>query len=327
MKKIILSALLAFAGLTMHAQTSSEAIVGSCPTMPSSHAIAVFMVKGENEAVQKYFQQLGEAISTANKAATQEFNNIDFAQEQANMLKKQKQTMSKQANRMEAGKRMMKFLERLTPAQRKKFESFRKEADAFQYLASIGKLDELHDLMEGVPGAAGDETPVNMNDFEQSKRDLTAELAAANDPIFRLRDSLRVVDEQMLEAEEAAIEASKLAHQDKTGGMGGGTWDTEAVDNDMIAFWEGNLNTRIRVLKDCMQAIRNAIPTAKMYDNKQNATRRMTGQSPLTALESSEYMKAMEYLAAAKLIFPGDRFASEIQEMMEDKTQQINYNE
>lgn len=324
MKKILLSALCAIAGLTMQAQTSSEAIVGSCPTMPSEHNIAIYLVKGSNDAVKKYYQQLGEASRKASKAASQEFSHKNFAKEQANIDKKQKQIANKQAGRAEAGKRMMKFLETLTPAQRKKFESFRKEADAFQYLASIGKLDELRDLMEGVEGATGDETPVNQADLMLAKRDLSDELEAVNKPIFSLLDSLRKIDEKMIEDSEKAYAESKRAHTDNSGGKAGGLWDVEAVNNDMIAFWENRLKAHKKVLLDCMQAIRNSIPTAKVYDKKQNATRRMTGQNPLTAVESLEYAKAMEYLSAATRILPGDGHGSEISEMMDDNTQEIN---
>lgn len=98
-------------GFAMQAQTSSEAIISSCPTMPSNHDIAIYMVKGENAAVQKYYQQLGEACRVASKVAVQEYERKDFAKEQANMQKKQKQIMNSQASRMEAGKRMMKFLD------------------------------------------------------------------------------------------------------------------------------------------------------------------------------------------------------------------------
>lgn len=324
MKKFLLSAFAACMSICMHAQTTPEAIISSCPTMPSNHDIAIYIVKGENAAVQKYYQQLGEAYRVANKAAIQEFERKDFAKEQANMQKKQKQIMSKQADRMEAGKRMMSFLETLTPAQRKKFESFRKEADAFQYLASIGKLDELHDLMEGVPGAVGDETPIDQADFEMSKRDLTAELAAANEPIFEALDKMQKFDAGLREAAEEASNKSVQAHAEESGV--GGAYDATAVENDMIAFWEDKVATHKRMLLDCMNAIKASTPTARMYDKQQNATRRMTGQSPLTAMESYEHSKAMEYLDAAKRLLPGNDHASEIQEMMEDKTQHINSN-
>lgn len=325
MKKILLSALVAMLGITMQAQTSSEAIVGSCPTMPSNHDIAVYIVKGENAAVQKFYQQLGEAYRVASKAATQEFERKDFAKEQENVAKKQKQIMNKQASRMEAGKRMMQFLETLTPAQRKKFESFRKEADAFQYLASIGKLDELHDLMEGVSGAAGDQTPVDMNDLELSKRNLVDELAAANTPIFDALEKMDKFDAELQAGAEEALSNSKKAHADKAGV--GGAYDIQAVENDMISFWEGKMATHKRLLLECMDAVKVAIPTARLYDKQQNATRRMTGQSPLTAMESYEFRKAMEYLDAAKRLLPGNDHASEIQELMEDKTQDINSND
>lgn len=325
MKKILIFALFAMMGITMHAQTSSEAIVGSCPTMPSNHDIAIYIVKGENAAVQKYYQQLGEAYRTASKAAVQEYERKDFAKEQANMQKKQKQIMNNQASRMEAGKRMMKFIESLTPAQRKKFESFRNEADAFQFLASIGKLDELHDLMEGVAGAAGDETPVNQADLEMSKRDLTAELAAANEPIFEALEKMQKFDAGLQEAAEEASNNSMKAHADGPGV--GGAYDATAVENDMISFWEDKVATHKHLLLECMNAVKASIPTARMFDKQQNATRRMTGQSPLTAMESSEYNKAMEYLDAAKRLLPGNDRGSEIQEMMEDKTQHINSNE
>lgn len=324
MKKVLLSALFAMMGFAMQAQTSSEAIISSCPTMPSNHDIAIYMVKGENAAVQKYYQQLGEACRVASKVAVQEYERKDFAKEQANMQKKQKQIMNSQASRMEAGKRMMKFLETLTPDQRKKFESFRKEADAFQYLASIGKLDELHDLMEGVPGAVGDESPVNQADSEMSKRDLTAELAAANEPIFEALEKMQKFDAGLREAAEEASNKSVQAHAEESGV--GGAYDATAVENDLISFWEDKVATHKRLLLDCMNAIKASIPTARMYDKQQNATRRMTGQSPLAAMESNEYGKAMEYLDAAKHLLPGNDHGSEIQEMMEDKTQEINYN-
>jgi len=328
MRRLVSVAALALAATISYAQTSSEAIIGSCPLMPSDHDIAVYIVKGENYNVQKYFQQLGEANRAANTAAQQEYSHRDFAKEQANMQKKQQQVMSQQASRQEAGQKMMKFIQTLTPEQQQKFMSFRKEADAMQYLASIGKLDELHDLMEGTPGAQGDQSVVSQADMALMKRDLTGEYAAVNEPMYELGAKLNDFDQEVDEKAEQAYQNSIDAHRDNSGGKAGGLWDTEAVDNDMIAFWSGQVAARKKILLDYMQSIRNIIPIDKISDKKKNAERRMTGQSPLMALESAEFMQAMNYLHTAENIFPGTvNRTEEISEMMSDKTQEINSNE
>lgn len=323
MRKILLSALFFLSGMTIQAQTSAEAICGMCPTMPSDHDIAVYMVTGENASVKKYFQQLGEANSKTNKAVLQEYGKVDYAQEEAKMLKKQQEIMNKQSKRIDAGQRMAQFMATLTPEQIKKLESFRKEEDGMKYLASIGKLEELQKLMQGVEDAGVDQ-PVNQSDLDLMRKDLTAEIAAANTPIFELREKLNRLNDGLEDKASAVESQSHLDHSDGAGK--GGAWDQDAVNKDMIAFWEGHVKERKKVLVDYMQAIRNAIPVAKMRDKQQNAQRRMTGQSPLTALESAEWSRAIEYLKAAEDIFPGKGRSSEVQEMMEDSTQTINSN-
>lgn len=327
MKKSFLSALFLVIALAVNAQTSSEAIISSCPTMPSDGDIAQYIVKGENANVKKYFQQLGEANRIANKAALQEYSTKDFAKEQANVEKKQKQLQKKAANRVEAGKIMMKFLQGLTPAQRKKFESCRSEADAMQYLASIGKLDELHDLMEGVPGATGNDQVVDMKDMDLMRRDLSAEYEAVVTPMTEAGEKLSAYDADLKERAEKARQESIDAHKDNSGGKAGGLWDTEAVDNDMIGFWKSVLGPRKKLLLDYMQAIRNIIPIDKIRDKQKAAQRRMAGQEPLKAIESSEFSQAMFYLSVASQIFPGNDFNDAVKEMMEDNTQEINKNE
>lgn len=315
MRKIIISALFFLSGMTMQAQTSAESIIGMCPTMPSDHDIAVYMVTGENSAVKTYFQQLAEANRKATSAAMTEYGKVDYAKEQSNIEKKQKQIMDKQAKRIEAGQRMQKFMATLTPEQIQKLESCKKEEDGMKYLASIGKLEEFQKAMQGVEDA-GVDSPVDQNDMEIMKRDLSAEVAAANAPVYELSDKLRQLNEGLEGKASETQSKSQMAHADNRGKAG--AWDLKAVETDMIAFWEGHVADRKKVLIDYMQAIRNSIPVAKMVDNKQNAQRRMTGQSPLTALESAEWAKTMEYLNAAKDIFPGNSRSSEVEEMMEN---------
>lgn len=328
MKQNLLIALLVLTSMTMHAQTSSEAIIGSCPIMPSSHDIAVYVVTGNNANVKKYFQQLGEASRKASRAAQQEYSHRDFGQEQANMNKRQQQIMNQLASRQDAGRKMMQFMQTLTPEQQKKFQSFRKEEDAFQYLASIGKLDELRDLMEGTPGAQGDQTPVNQADLALMKRDLTGEYDAVIEPMLKLRAKLDAFDQDVDSKAEAAEENSRNAHRDKSGGPAGGLWDDTAVQNDMIAFWTSQIDARRKILIDYLQSIKNIIPVDKISDKKKNAERRATGQSPVMAMESAEYMQAMKYLNEAEHIFPGTtNRTEEIREMMSDHTQDINYDE
>lgn len=328
MKKIFASLFVALLSTAALAQVTPEAVVSMCPDMPSDGNIAQFCVTGKNDQVEKYFRLLGEAGRMASKAAAQQYENKNFKAEQRNMEKKQKQMLNKAAARQAAGQKMMKFLQTLTPAQRKKFESFRNEADAMQYLASIGKMDELADLMRGLEGADADDQIVSPEQMEEMGRDLTAEMAVVNEEVFKAETKL---NEFAAGFNERAANANNEAIKANSDGPGmGGAWDIDAVKEAMTAFYMDEAKKWKKLLQDYMLAIKNTIPVMKMYDDQQNARRKMTGQNKLSALESAAFSSASLYLSAASKILPGGNITEGIegnpspQELMEDRTQEIN---
>lgn len=266
------------------------------------------MATGKNAQVEEYFKKLEDAQISVNKAAVQAQQTKDYGKEQANIEKKQKQMLKKSNSRMEAGKKMMQFMASLTPEQQKKMESFRKEEDAFNYLKSIGRYDDLKNLMEGEAGAqGGDDRVVSEEDLRLMQMDLTDEFSAATDKVVAAKTKMQEFIAGYEKRVEKAQEESKKRHtyHDVSKAMDG-LWDTEAVTKDMISVYANESKQWRKLLNDYMQAIHNVIPVAKMQDKKVNTTRRFAGQDELRPLESVAFARACEYLKAAKYILPGE---------------------
>ena len=182
MKKIFVSIVMLTFTLGAEAQMTPEAIMGSCPAVPSVESLVDYFVKqsnpelGDDEkhnaVVEAYFKQLADARKRAAKYMdNQPIPSDAFAKQRARQLKEHSKAKAG------AAANMNQFLATLTLAQQEALKKCKNEQESMAYLKKIGRWDAFTEMMSG-SGAPNTDTGLTKEEQEWSSKDLTADIEA-----------------------------------------------------------------------------------------------------------------------------------------------------
>lgn len=303
--KAILVVIATTLSLSISAQTTPEEIMRMRPQLPDSRSMAEYMVTGENAKVQAYINQLDATI----KSLSTELSKIQMDNSRE-VQKKQQHIQQTAAARQDAGKRMMGFINSLTPEQQQKMMSFRREEDSMNYIKSIGKWDEFMAIMSGVDPNIGNEELISEDETAWISKDLSAEWDAVLSATQTAKQQfVSYVASVMDEGEKVSEEAKKL-YTTTTNLMGKETLynlDIEKYNEHMVSFYVGKMAKWKQLFSAYLKTIENQQPVAQKADKQKEVTNRVGGVVTYgSIMQKTTYSKAFEYLGVAKNLFPNE---------------------